>query len=273
VQNAFVTASNLASLSTGVALATTPGGNGTVPQTEINTLANVLASCINSTGPAFASCATLFSDAKSGGTSGTTPTDTATAAINMAHNPASNLAALYALSIVAPLFTPALNAHPNDFTIALNYSGGGLGSDLGIAVDGSGNAWVANNGANVTGTSVSELNHAGIPISPSTGYTGGGLNGPWKIAVDGSGNAWVTNLDHDCITELNNAGIPISPSTGYTSGGLNGPSAIAIDGSGDVWVANEGNSLVTDFIGVATPVVTPLVANLLPPYGNPASKP
>lgn len=93
MQNAFVTASSLASLSTGVALATTPGGNGTVPQTEINTLANVLARCINSTGPAFASCATLFSDAKSGGTSGTTPTDTATAAINMAHNPASNWSA------------------------------------------------------------------------------------------------------------------------------------------------------------------------------------
>src|SRR5579863_4809390 len=39
--NAFSSITNLVSLNTGVALATTPGGNGTVPQSEINTLANI----------------------------------------------------------------------------------------------------------------------------------------------------------------------------------------------------------------------------------------
>jgi hypothetical protein len=250
VQNAFVTASNLASLSTGVALATTPGGNGTVPQTEINTLANVLARCINSTGPAFASCATLFSDAKSGGTSGTTPTDTATAAINMAHNPASNLAALYALSIVAPLFTPALNAHPNDFTIALNYSGGGLGSDLGIAVDGSGNVWVANFHSNT----VSELNNAGTPISSSTGYTGGRLQGPLAIAIDISGNAWVANDEGTNITELNNAGANVS-GPGTVSG-----STLTITGVGTVVIA--ANQAGNTNYAAATQVTETIAVNI-----------
>ena len=53
IANAFASVTNLETLNTGVALATTPvanGGNGTVPQSEINTLANILASCVNSSG-------------------------------------------------------------------------------------------------------------------------------------------------------------------------------------------------------------------------------
>jgi hypothetical protein len=89
IANAFLNAPNIASLSTGQALTATPAGNGTVPQATINTIADILASCINSTGAASSSCIMLFSNAKSAGTTGTTPTDTATAAINIAHNPAS----------------------------------------------------------------------------------------------------------------------------------------------------------------------------------------
>ena len=43
IANAFATVPNLETLGTGEALATTPAGNGTVPQSEINTLANILA--------------------------------------------------------------------------------------------------------------------------------------------------------------------------------------------------------------------------------------
>src|ERR1039458_7169186 len=100
IANAFANSANLAGISTGVALATTPAGNGTVPQSEINTLANILAACVNSTGPSFAACSTLFSNAESAGSSGTAPTDTATAAINIAHNPGANIAALDRKSVV-----------------------------------------------------------------------------------------------------------------------------------------------------------------------------
>jgi hypothetical protein len=51
---------------------------------------------------------------------------------------------------------------------------------------------------------------------------------------------------------------------------LNGPTAIAIDGSGNVWVSSssggESGGSIVEFVGVAVPVVTPIVANLLPPY-------
>jgi PKD repeat protein len=90
IQDAFATAGSLTGLSTGTALALTPGGNGAVPQAEINTLANILANCINYG----SSCATLLATATADGTStGTKPTDTATAAINIAHNPGQILQA------------------------------------------------------------------------------------------------------------------------------------------------------------------------------------
>ena len=113
VANAFLNAANLASVVTGQALTINPAGNATVPQAEINTLANILASCVNSTGPAtppaVANCDTLFLNAMSGTTS---PTDTAAAAINIAHNPTANVANLYALPAAADPFSPALPAQP-----------------------------------------------------------------------------------------------------------------------------------------------------------------
>src|ERR1017187_1491211 len=126
IANAFANATNLAGISTGAALAVTPAGNGTAPQSKVNTLANIIAACINSTGPSFTACSTLFSNAESAGAAGTLPTDTATAAINIAHSPGSNVANLYALSTATPPFSPALAAQPFEFTVSLSFTGGGL---------------------------------------------------------------------------------------------------------------------------------------------------
>jgi hypothetical protein len=95
-------------------------------------------------------------------------------------------------------------------------------------------------------------------------FTGGGLNGSEGIAIDGTGNVWVANTSNDSVTELTSAGVAVSGSLGFTGGGLSGPRGIAIDGSGDAWVANTSSGGFSEFIGAATPVITPLVANLMP---------
>jgi hypothetical protein len=246
IANAFANASNLAALSTGAALATTPAGNGTVPQATINSLANILASCVNSTGPASLGCSTLFTNAIGAGSTGTAPSDTASAAINIAHNPGSNVAALYGISTSNPPFAPTLSAQPNDFTIVLSFTGGGLSKPEALAIDGSGNAWIADAG-NGTGTGlVAKLSPAGAAISLSSGYTGGGLYSPTAIAIDESGNAWIANAgsaSQGVVAELSNTGVAISPSSGYSVSGLGasfaGPTGIAIDGFGNPWIANE----------------------------------
>jgi hypothetical protein len=232
IANAFANVANLETLSTGNALATTPAGNGLVPQANINTLADILAACVNSSSPSSSGCSTLFTNAMSAGSTGTTATDTATAAINIAHYPGTNIAALYALPIATPPFAPPLTAQPNDFTIRLGFSGGGLNQPGSIAIDGAGNAWTAN----YYGNSVSELSSAGAALSPSTGYTGGGLTGPNSIAIDVSGDAWMAN--DFSVSKLSNAGTALSPSTGYTGGGLDNPNSVAIDGAGDAWMTN-----------------------------------
>jgi hypothetical protein len=251
IKNAFANAANLAALSTGTALATTPAGNGTVPQAEINTLANILAACVNSngTGPA---CTTLFANAESGGSTGTQPTDTATAAINMAHNPGANVAALYGLSTGNPPFAGGLSAQPNDFTVALNFTGGGINSPMAVAIDSAGNAWVSNrfSGASVNSGagSVTEISSVGSFLSGPNGYTAvasgstyGGVYYPFDLAVDRSGNAWIANFEGSGVTEISSSGATISPPYGYPpsgnpTGALGGSTGVAVDGLGDIWV-------------------------------------
>jgi hypothetical protein len=259
IANAFANAGNLEALSTGLALTTTPAGNGTVPQREMDTLANILGSCINSNGSIAGpttptACYTLLNGAQSNGNSGIVPADTATAAIIIAHNPGANIAALYGLQTASAPFQPGLVAAPNDFIMAVYFNG--VGTSAGLAIDGLGDVWIAN----VTYGSVTKLSSTGVVLSPGTGYGGGGLSDPTSIAIDSFGNAWVPNSVTNgagILIELSSAGGVLSGTGGYSGGGLSsylGP--IAIDGLGDVWIGNSYNT-VTEFSSGGTPISGP----------------
>jgi streptogramin lyase len=249
IANAFINAEILETLATGVANQYPPpgvgyyGGPGTVPQAEINTLGNILAACVNSSGTVSA-CTTLFANAMSGGTTGTQPTDTATAAINIAHNPAGAVGTLYGLSMADAPFIPALSAQPNDFTISILYENeilaGFTDQTAGpLAIDASGDVWSANN-------VVDEINPQGYdPTVAGSQYGLGGysgFSGAVNIAIDGSGNAWA--ISSSALGEFNNSGGLVSPSGGYTGLGLNAPKFIAMDASNNAWIGNTGDANV-----------------------------
>jgi hypothetical protein len=254
IANAFSTIANLETLSAGVALVATPAGNGTVPEELINTLADILAACVNSTGPGSTGCSTVLSNTMNGSI---VPADTATAAINMAHDPGANVANLWAMYAGGgEPFQPTQASPPFDLSIAIKYSGGGLSYPEGIAIDKSGNVWTANYQAKLM-----ELSPIGAPISGSSGYTGGGLSVPWALAIDTSGNVWATNSDAAVLSEFSSSGSPVS-STGYTGGGvctanssmLNGYTGVwglVIDGTGNVWLSC-GNNL-SEFSSTGSP--------------------
>lgn len=105
---------------------------------------------------------------------------------------------------------PALTNAPNDWTLALNFSGGGLSGPAAIAPDRAGNIWVTNYGGN----SLSELQGSdgsspGAPLSGISGFTGTGLDAPNGIAIDPSGNVWVANFDGDSVSEFIGAAAPV----------------------------------------------------------------
>lgn len=240
--NAFAAANEVVNLAKGLTPGATLPSGATLPVSKINSLANVLAACVNTAGGVAgdgSACGTLFAAATVAGSPA--PTDTIAAAINIARNPGSNVASVFGTASPSAPFQPSLSAAPSDWLIGITYTGGGLSSPKALAVDGLGNVWVANGGAN----SVSQFGPGGAALSPVGGFTGGGLNLPSGIAVSPTGAVWVANSGGNSVSEFSSAGGVLSPS-GFTGGGLNAPAAVTIDGIGNVWVANKGNSSVTE---------------------------
>jgi hypothetical protein len=233
IANAFKTVSNLVNIATGQSLATTPAGNGTVPQTEINTLADIIAPCVNSSGSG-SECAALFAAATPSG--GTAPTNTLQAVFNIATHPAQQVGGLYGLFSPTSPFQPTLPSAPNDWTVTVNYRGSELAQPLGVSIDSLGNVWIANDPGSVV-----KWSSNGANLSGPTGFTGGGINGPRGMAIDIFDNAWVASFLGNSVTEFSNSGSILSGPNGFTNGisGVNGPTYVAIDGTGDAWITNQ----------------------------------
>jgi streptogramin lyase len=237
--NAFLSVQNLVNTTTGAPLATTPAGNGIVPQAELDTLANILASCVNSNGVS-STCASLQAASTPAG--GTAPTNVLQAIYNIATNPASQIAALYALASATVPYQPTLSAAPHDWTVALNYTGGGLSGPVAVSIDSLGDVWIANDNS-----SVIKLSSNGVILSGLAGFTGGGINRPRGMAIDLSDNAWVANFFGNSVTKLSNSGSILSGTNGFTNGisGVNGPTFVAIDGTGNAWITNSSSPSLT----------------------------
>ena len=257
IQNAFTTAGDLVNISTGTASALTPNGNGSVPQIEINTLADILASCVNGSAT---NCTTLFNDAfnSSGsalGTSFTTPTNTLMAAQQIAAYPGHNVGALFGLvgGIGAPFQTTLVTA-PNDWTIAVQYAANGadrtFNPRVALAIDNSDNVWIANMGE----SNVEMLNNQGVPMAFSPEASN--ISTPTALAIDTQGNAWVSNTGNNTVLGLCPSGGLCGQIYNNTNAcnnspcGIASPYALSFDGSGNLWVVNNGTPSLTELFGI-----------------------
>jgi len=199
---------------------------------------------------------------------GVAPTNTLTAAQNIARNPSHQAQELFALlDAFYPVptgkawrpvpFIPYLNFAPSAWTLSLVYAGGGLNSLGGIAIDGEGNMWADDNflvGSQSTiwsqfGGGLSKIAPNGRPLSPMTfGYRGGGIDGPgFGLAIGADDRVWATSLGAKNISVFDRkTGKPLSPETGYNFGGqLGAMQGIITTPNGDVWALdNEKNQIV-----------------------------
>jgi hypothetical protein len=274
IANASANAGYLVNISTG---AVPPNSTRTLPQSELNTLGNILAYCVNSDGAS--NCTSLFDLAPS--SASTVPTDTLTAMLNIVHNPGANANPLWSLvGTKGDPFQPSLSSAPNDWSVEITYSTANAkdlpSGQARIALDASGNLYIPHNygvqqispGGTVLATNDNNLGGYYAAVSPSDGsvWTAGqGLyfnssavndsttnysGGEASVAFDKSGNAWSGNQGPASIGEF--TGITADVTTAIRAGGLqqNGGgiegNGIAIDSNGNIWTLWRDNSLAAE---------------------------
>jgi len=117
----------------------------------------------------------------------------------------------------------------------------------GVAVDGSGNIYVADVGNN----RFQVFNSAGVHQLSfgSFGAADGQFNFPFGVAVDGSGNIYVSDTNNNRIQVFNSAGThQLSFGTlGSADGQFNSPIGVAVDGSGNIYVSDTANHRIQVF--------------------------
>jgi len=117
----------------------------------------------------------------------------------------------------------------------------------GVAVDGSGNVYVADTFNN----RIQKFDSSGVFISKwGTNGTGDGqFDRPFDVAVDGSGNVYIADYLNDRIQKFNSSGTFISKwgTSGSGDGQFDGPIGVIVDGSGNIYVAEAGNDRIQKF--------------------------
>ncbi|MGA2739283.1 MAG: hypothetical protein ABSG65_17820, partial [Bryobacteraceae bacterium] len=132
----------------------------------------------------------------------------------------------------------------------------------GVAVDASGNLWIADSGNNL----IRKVSASGIIATVVgngiAGFSGDGgpataasLWSPTGVAVDGSGNLWIADTYNSVIRKVSAAGIIATVAGNGTSGfsgdggpatgaSLSQPVGVAVDASGNLFIADTSNNRI-----------------------------
>jgi DNA-binding beta-propeller fold protein YncE len=120
---------------------------------------------------------------------------------------------------------------------AVTALGGGFLAPVGVAVDGSGNIFVADDASGL----VEEIAAATGNVTP----VGSGFNFPSGVAVDGSGNVFVADAEGNSVFEIVavNGAVSAGSTVNPVGSGFSSPQGVAVDGSGNVFVSDYSNAV------------------------------
>ena len=132
----------------------------------------------------------------------------------------------------------------------------------GVAVDGSGNVYVADSGNDLirlitpAGVVSTLAGSAGSPGSANGTGTAAQFSNPTAVAVDASGNVYVADTGNSVIREISPTGVvtTLAGSVGSqgsadgtgTAARFYNPMGVAVDPSGNVYVADTGNNTIRE---------------------------
>jgi hypothetical protein len=185
---AFTLASEFANTNSGVSPGTGVPSTLVVPTAQINTLADIVAACVNSTGGVAgdgSACGTLFADANLP----STPTTVIGALLNMFANPTNNIIGLQNLaSGVGAPFQPTLSAPPPNWTVALATAQPPISASPSPVTLEAAVSAVATQNITITNNGTSTVTLSGLTITganPSAFYIAGG-NCPTSLGPAGT---------------------------------------------------------------------------------------
>jgi streptogramin lyase len=147
----------------------------------------------------------------------------------------------------------------------------------GVAVDGSGNVYVADYGNNmirkITSSGVVTTLAGSAGLQGSTDGTGSSarFSNPYGVSADGSGNVYVADYGNNTIRKITSSGVVTTlVGSALQAGNTDGtgssarfynPQGVAVDGSGNVYVADYGNNTIRKI--TSSGVVTTLAGSAL----------
>ena len=252
---AAATAANLADPVTGAVPGSGFPATGVAPVKKIDSLANLLNACVVSSGEGSSACQQLFTAAY--GPAGKGPDETSGetfgAVISLAKSAGENVATLYSLSQASSAYQSVLAAAPADWTLLVNYGGGGMNSPSSVSIDSTGRVWVSSYFA-----AANLFTNTGVPVF-ANGITGNHLENAFGGAVDVNDAFWVANEESSSGVNNGLGSLSVLSSTGaldghYIDGGINFPLAVAFDTSGVSWVVDYGDSSLTLLDGSGNPL-------------------
>jgi len=237
--NAFALVNEYVNFATGYAPGSTLPSGYYASSTEINTLADAISACINSTGGTAgdaSTCGKLFTDATPSG--GAAPIDTIGSLIDILNNPTLNVAAIYNLSPSSPPFQPTLATAPSAWTLPIINSAPSL--PLTLPASGTYTITLASNPSlaldNKQETAqLVNNNTAGIYICPiGTGCSGAFVASQQQFALTAEGNGTYV------ITSVNSGGELLT--FGANPGMVTQDSAFTVGSSNWVWTIVPASS-------------------------------
>jgi hypothetical protein len=228
--------------------------NTSVPVAELNTLSNLLAYCVNSTGgtTSTTNCGKLFALATNA--AGAVPTDTLTAAVNIAQNPGNNVGSatatgLYQLVNSTGPYQPNLTTYPHDWSVGIVYNTPYAPGTVTTPVTAFTNTYTSATVSTITVTaSNSFVAGQTVTLSGFTGSTDTGYNSS-TVQVQSSTGTTFTGISSVLLSaagSFNSAAGDSGTATVTAAGGE--PQAVALDANDNVYapfVTSDADGVIT----------------------------